>query len=76
MIEVPPKQRPQAGPVEQMVQVALHPTDTKVMTIRYTWGGDGLLRTTDGGALVFYTMTLATTTVATRVRVSAEPVDG
>src|SRR5215475_1888406 len=36
-----------AGPVEQMVQVALHPTDPKVMTIRYTWGGDGMLRTTD-----------------------------
>ena len=39
----------------------------------YTWELEGTsypffaLRTTDGGALVFYTMTLATTTVATRV---------
>lgn len=41
----------------------------------YTWELEGTsypffaLRTTDGGALVFYTMTLATTTVATRVPV-------
>jgi MYXO-CTERM domain-containing protein len=39
----------EAGPVEQMSQVVLHPSDANVMAVRYTYGGDGILRTSDGG---------------------------
>ena len=28
-----------AGPVEQLVQVAFHPTDPDVMVVRYIYGG-------------------------------------
>jgi uncharacterized protein (TIGR03382 family) len=38
-----------AGPVEQLVQVAIHPSDPNVMLVRYIYGGDGMLRTRDGG---------------------------
>jgi hypothetical protein len=38
-----------AGPVEQMTQLAMHPSNPDLMVVRYTWGGDGLLRTTDRG---------------------------
>jgi MYXO-CTERM domain-containing protein len=38
-----------AGPVEQMVQLALHPSNPDVMVVRYVWGGDGMLFTRDGG---------------------------
>jgi hypothetical protein len=38
-----------AGPVEQLVQVALHPSDPNVILLRYVYGGDGLLLTRDGG---------------------------
>src|SRR5262245_45798440 len=38
-----------AGPVEQMVQVAMHPTDPDTMLVRYINGGDGVLRTHDSG---------------------------
>lgn len=41
--------RAHAGPVEQMVQVAFHPTDPKSMAVRYINGYDGILRTSDGG---------------------------
>lgn len=38
-----------AGPVEQMVQVALHPTDPQLMVVRYAAGGGGMIRSADGG---------------------------
>ena len=42
--------RASAGPVEQLAQVALHPTDPNVMVLRYMNGGDGLLYSDDAGA--------------------------
>lgn len=39
-----------AGPVEALVQVALHPKDPKVMALRYEYGGEGVFITQDGGA--------------------------
>jgi hypothetical protein len=41
--------RAAAGPVEQLVQVAMHPSDPNMMLVRYIHGGDGMLRTRDGG---------------------------
>jgi len=38
-----------AGPVEQLVKVAIDPMDPKVMAVRYTYGGDGIIYTRDGG---------------------------
>jgi hypothetical protein len=38
-----------AGPVEQLVQLAIHPTDPKRMAVRYVWGGAGAFVTADGG---------------------------
>src|SRR5262245_51558314 len=38
-----------AGRVEYFAQVAFHPTDPFQLAVRYTYGGDGLLRSTDGG---------------------------
>ena len=38
-----------AGPVEQLVQVALHPGDPDTMLLRYKAGGEGLFVTHDGG---------------------------
>jgi hypothetical protein len=38
-----------AGPVEQLVQLVMHPTDPKVMAVRYMNGGDGIFLTHDGG---------------------------
>ena len=38
-----------AGPVEQLSQVALHPTDSKVMVLRYRDGGDGFFYSGDAG---------------------------
>jgi hypothetical protein len=38
-----------AGRVEEFVQVAMHPNDPNVMTVRYAYGGDGTIVTTDGG---------------------------
>jgi hypothetical protein len=38
-----------AGPVEQMVQAAMHPTDPNVMAVRYINGGGGVFITRDGG---------------------------
>jgi hypothetical protein len=38
-----------AGPVEQLVQLVMHPTDPNVMAVRYMNGGDGAFVTTDGG---------------------------
>lgn len=39
-----------AGPVEEVVQLAVHPSDANVMTLRYQFGGDGLVFSRDGGA--------------------------
>jgi hypothetical protein len=39
----------QAGPPEQLVQLAMHPTDPDTMVVRYVNGGDGLIVTRDGG---------------------------
>jgi hypothetical protein len=39
-----------AGPVEQLAQFAVHPSDPDVMAIRYIFGGDGVLYSNDGGA--------------------------
>lgn len=41
--------RASAGPVEQLVQLAIHPRDPNTMLVRYTEGGGGMLRTHDGG---------------------------
>ena len=38
-----------AGPVEQLLQFAQHPTDPNVMMLRYQNGGDGFFRSDDGG---------------------------
>jgi uncharacterized membrane protein YgcG len=38
-----------AGPVEQMTQLAMNPANPDLMVVRYTWGGEGELRTTDRG---------------------------
>jgi hypothetical protein len=38
-----------AGPVEQLVQLAIHPRDPNTMLVRYVNGGGGMLRTHDGG---------------------------
>jgi MYXO-CTERM domain-containing protein len=38
-----------AGPVEQLVQVAMHPTNPDVMVLRYEYGGEGVFVTEDGG---------------------------
>ena len=38
-----------AGPVEQLAQVALHPTDSKVIVLRYRDGGDGFFYSRDSG---------------------------
>ena len=38
-----------AGPVEALVQVALHPKDPNVMVLRYEFGGEGIFVTQDGG---------------------------
>ena len=38
-----------AGPVELLVQVALHPTDPDVIVLRYTEGGHGLFYSRDAG---------------------------
>lgn len=39
-----------AGPVEQLVQLAMHPSDSNVMAVRYINGGGGAFVTTDKGA--------------------------
>lgn len=39
----------QAGRVEEIVQLAVHPSDPQVMVLRYEYAGDGLLYTKDGG---------------------------
>src|SRR5262245_37604023 len=39
-----------AGPVELLNQVALHPTDPKMMVVRYENGGEGFAFSRDGGA--------------------------
>ena len=38
-----------AGPVEQLIQLDLHPANPDVMVLRYENGGDGLLYSRDGG---------------------------
>jgi MYXO-CTERM domain-containing protein len=38
-----------AGPVEQLAQLVLHPTNPDVMVLRYVNGGHGLLYSADGG---------------------------
>ena len=38
-----------AGPVEQLIQFVMHPTDPTRMVVRYFNGGDGAFVTTDGG---------------------------
>ncbi len=38
-----------AGPVEQLVQLAVQPSDPNVMVVRYINGGDGLFVTRDAG---------------------------
>ena len=38
-----------AGPVEQLVQLVMHPTDPNVMAVRYVNGSDGIFVTADGG---------------------------
>ena len=39
-----------AGPVEQLVQVALHPSDPDTILLRYKFGGEGLFVSHDAGA--------------------------
>ena len=39
----------QAGPVERMTDVAVHPTNPDVMVVHYEFGGTGLLYTRDRG---------------------------
>lgn len=38
-----------AGPVEQLVQVAMHPSDPDTILLRYKFGGEGLFVSHDGG---------------------------
>lgn len=38
-----------AGPVEQLTEVAVHPSDSARLVVRYFNGGDGAFVTTDGG---------------------------
>ena len=38
-----------AGPVEQLTQITLHPSDPDIMVVRYINGGDGMLFSRDGG---------------------------
>jgi MYXO-CTERM domain-containing protein len=38
-----------AGPVEQLVQVAMHPSDPQTLLLRYKFGGEGLFVSHDGG---------------------------
>ncbi|HMI94085.1 MAG TPA: hypothetical protein VK509_22080, partial [Polyangiales bacterium] len=38
-----------AGPVEQLVQVSLHPKDPKVLALRHEYGGEGLFISRDSG---------------------------
>jgi hypothetical protein len=38
-----------AGPIEELAAIAMHPTDPKVMQLRYQYGGGGFLYTADGG---------------------------
>jgi len=37
-----------AGPVEQLIQVVMHPSDPNVLAVRYANGGGGLFVSTDG----------------------------
>jgi MYXO-CTERM domain-containing protein len=39
----------QAGPVEELVQVAVNPADPEMMVLRFEYSGDGLLYSKDGG---------------------------
>jgi hypothetical protein len=39
----------QAGPVEELAQLAVHPSDPDRMVLRFEYSGDGLLYTSDGG---------------------------
>ena len=39
-----------AGPVEEIVEVAVHPSDPQRMVLRNEFGGKGLWYTSDGGA--------------------------
>jgi MYXO-CTERM domain-containing protein len=39
----------QAGPVEELIQVAVNPADLDMMVVRFEYSGDGLLYTKDGG---------------------------
>ncbi len=57
--------RAHAGPVEQLVQLAVHPGDPDVMAIRYINGGDGILYSDDAGA-TFKLLCLAAVDVAVR----------
>jgi MYXO-CTERM domain-containing protein len=38
-----------AGPVEELVQLAVNPADPDMMVVRFEYSGDGLLYTKDGG---------------------------
>jgi MYXO-CTERM domain-containing protein len=57
--------RSHAGPVEQLVQLAVHPSDPDLMAIRYVNGGDGLLYSDDAGA-TFKLLCLSAVDVAVR----------
>jgi len=39
-----------AGPVEELIQMAVGPADPNMLVLRYEWSGDGLLYSRDGGA--------------------------
>lgn len=39
----------QAGPVEELVQLAVNPADADMMVVRFEYSGDGLLYSKDGG---------------------------
>jgi len=38
-----------AGPVEELLQLAVHPSDPDTMVLRFEYSGDGLLYSNDGG---------------------------
>src|SRR5262245_5598050 len=38
-----------AGPVEELVQLAVTPAEPEMMVLRYEYSGDGLIYTRDGG---------------------------
>ncbi|MDH5673887.1 MAG: hypothetical protein OEZ06_17145 [Myxococcales bacterium] len=71
-----PPLRAAAGPVEQLIQVAVNPLDPDTMALRYDYGDGGLIYSADGGQSWQLLCTSAIHTEANRIGTLAMSHDG